>query len=60
MEEVRAGAIRLRNEEEQVNKRQETQANRKNKKVLPSHHRLAAYKHHFPLFVETRLPDRNL
>ena len=35
-EEIKAGAIRLRDEEEQVNKRQETQANRKNKKSLPS------------------------
>jgi hypothetical protein len=59
--QVGGGAIRLRNEEEQMNKRPETQANRKNTSPSQaSHHRLAVYKHHRLLVVETRLPDRNL
>jgi hypothetical protein len=61
MEEIRAGAIRLRNEEEQVNKRQERQANRTNNKPLPSQPSLAdCFQTPLPLVVETRLPDSNL
>jgi len=60
-EEIRAGAIQLRNEDEQVNKRQERQAHRKNNQPLPSQPSSAdGFQIPLPLVVETRLPDSDL